>query len=92
MQFRGARHQEPGQQLRLWPTALSVDLAVLPNPRGPGPGEVPLDEGVLPPLQVCTCPRNFSARTRPHRTISAREEKGSAINEMIEDLYEVIQR
>lgn len=50
VQLLGAQHQEPGQQLRLWPTAMSPGLAVLLNPRCPGPGDVPLGERVLPPL------------------------------------------
>lgn len=50
LQLRGAQHQEPGQQLRLWPIALPTNLAVLQNPGGPGPGDIPVEERVLPPL------------------------------------------
>ena len=50
VQLWGSRHQEEGQQLRQRPDALSAGLTVIPNPRGPGPVEVPLEERVLPPL------------------------------------------
>ena len=86
MQLQGTRHQEPGQQLRLWPTALPAHLAVLPNPRCLATSEVPLEERVLPPLQACSCSRPFYATTRAHSSYSLTEALRASDEAMIEDV------